>query len=53
MPSIRVLFLGVTGINKKDCLSRLADWAERNRNRNVDVFDFEHDFLFDPNNGGV
>jgi hypothetical protein len=50
----RVLFFGVTGIEKRSALHRLAEWARDHRSRQPrpKVIDFEAEYLFKPARGG-
>jgi hypothetical protein len=41
----KVLFFGITGIEKRATLDRLANWCEQARFRTCKVFNFEDDFL--------
>ena len=50
----RVLFFGVTGVEKASALDNLARWAERHRSRRPRprCVDFEGSYLFKPERGG-
>lgn len=52
MAGKRILFLGVTGVDKRQALSRLAGWHKENQDQDCDQIDFEHDCLFDTRLGG-
>lgn len=53
MKKKRILFLGVTGVDKKRALANIHNSYDRDdRSFWREPVDFEADFLFNPNNGG-
>lgn len=53
MPAKRVLFLGITGIDKRQVLQRLAQWLKINHGEEWIQVDFEEEYLFNENRGGL
>ena len=49
----RVLCFGITGIDKGEVLSGFAKWSERYKRCSWTIFNFERDFLFNEQNGGM
>jgi len=54
MAARRVLFFGVTGVDKKNALVRLRAWARDHLSRdNIACADFDSDYLFNAEKGGL